>query len=461
MKTRTWLILAAVAVVAAVIFVTAGGFWSGTPVEVAEVRRGPIQEFVDERGKTRLPQTYLITMPITGRIEPIADFPEGTKVEKGETVARIVPDDLQLAADGAKAAVERLKASIDENLDENVERISLRQAAEFVRSMRDTVEAAAKQVESAQVKLDYSKINLERIQQLHDSGAATKDELDLAKLRQAEDALAVDQYNLVHQGMLALQKATEMVPELVTQFIQDKKLTDAVLKWQQAEATARFDQAKLDKQRGNITSPVGGTVLNRCVSNERFLTAGTELMEIGCLDELEVEADVLSVDVTDVNQQAPVRIYGPAVGKGVGGERGYAKGEVVKVYPAGFTKISSLGVEQQRVKVIIRFDPDDLAWLRAKRNLGVGYRVRVRITTGQKPNALVIPRSALFRDAAGHWNAFAIRHGRARAQQVEIGILNDEQAEVIAGLEAGDLVVRAPESDLESGQRVKEIREEG
>ena len=458
MKTRTWLILACIAVVAVVIVVTAGGFWSSTPVEVAEVREDRIEKEVVERAVTRLPKTYLITMPTTGRIEQI-DFPEGKKVEEGQPVARIVPDDLQLALDGAEAAVERLKASIIENLDENLEKIALRQAAEFVQSMRDTVEAAATQVESARVKLDYSKINLQRMQQLQASGAATEDELDLAKLRKAEDALALDQYELIHRGMLALEKATEMVPELVTQFILDKKLTDAVLHWQQAEATARFEQAELDKLRGTITSPVSGTVLKRCVCNERYLPAGTELMEIGCLDDLEVEADVLSVEVADVKPEAPVKIDGPAIGKGLPGGRDYARGTVAKVYPAGFTKISSLGVEQQRVKVIIRFNQEDLQWLRAERNLGVGYRVRVRITTDEKPNALVIPRSALSRDASGHWNVYAVRDGRARLQEVEIGILNDEQTEVTDKLEAGELVVRAPGSDLEDRQRVKVVLE--
>ena len=360
MKTRTWLILAGIAVVVVVIVVTAGGFWSSTPVEVAEVRQGPIEQFVDERGKTRLPETYLISMPITGRIEEIRDFPEGKQVEEGEVVAQIVPDDLQFAVEGAEAAVERLKASVAENLDDNLEKITLRQAAEFVQSMRDTVEAAATQVESARVKLDYSRINLERMQQLQASGAATEDELDLAKLRKAEDALALDQYELIHRGMLALQKATEMVPELVTQFILDKKLTDAVLHWQQAEANARFEQAELDKLRGTITSPISGTVLKRCVCNERYLPAGTELMEIGCLDDLEVEADVLTVDVADVSKGDPVKISRSPIGKGPHDDSDYAEGKVHEVYPAAFTKISSLGVEQQRVKVIIRFNEGEL-----------------------------------------------------------------------------------------------------
>ena len=155
-----------------------------------------------------------------------------------------------------------------------------------------------------------------------------------------------------------------------------------------------------------------------------------------------------------------MEIYGPAIGNNLPGARDYAVGTVHKVYPAGFTKISSLGVEQQRVIVIIHLEPEDLQWLRAKRGLGVGYRVRVRIRTQEAPNALVIPRSSLFRGADGDWNVYAIRGGRARVAKVQIGILNDELAQVTDGLLPGERVVRAPEGDLEDGQRVKAVAEE-
>ncbi|MFH1924599.1 MAG: hypothetical protein ABIP48_32505, partial [Planctomycetota bacterium] len=102
----------------------------------------------------------------------------------------------------------------------------------------------------------------------------------------------------------------------------------------------------------------------------------------------------------------------------------------------------------------------DLKWLRRERDLGVGYRVRVRIITREEPAALGIPRSALVRGGNGKWNVYAIRGGRARTEPVEVGILNDELAQVTSGLAAGDMVVRAPESELEDGQRVRVVAEE-
>jgi HlyD family secretion protein len=149
-----------------------------------------------------------------------------------------------------------------------------------------------------------------------------------------------------------------------------------------------------------------------------------------------------------------VEIYGPAIGAGVGHG---VPGVVHRIYPAGFTKISSLGVEQQRVIVVVRFGEGVLQKLRSERDLGVDYRVRVRIFTDENSRALIVPRSALFRGADGGWEVFVVRSGRAALQPVEVGLMNDEIAEVTKGLEAKETVVLAPESSLHHGTRVDPI----
>lgn len=461
MKTRNWLFFGGVGVAASLLVtgILAWSLWSPAPVEVAEVQMGPIREYVDERGKTRVPQTYLITMPIAGRVQPIT-LTEGDAVTKdGEPVAGIVPEDLELAVERATAAVERLEASIIQNRDADLEQIALRQANHFVESMRDTVLAAAKQVESSQAKLDYSTRKLTRLEGLRSTRASSEDDVDVARLNKAEDALAVDQDRLTYQGLLALQVAADLVPNLVQEYINNKDLADTVLQKEKDEALARFRQITLDKIRGTISSPVDGVVLKRYVSDECTLSAGDPLLEIGRREDLEIEADVLSIDVVDVKEGYPVEIYGPAVGKPLPNGKDYARGAVHKIYPAGFTKISSLGVEQQRVKVIIRIEPEDLRWLLEERGVGIGYRVRVRITTAEDSGQLVIPRSALFRGSDGGWNVYAVCNGRVLTKPVEIGMLNDELAQVTSGLAAGDLVVRAPDGDLEENERVKAVKD--
>ena len=155
MKTKLWIILGGVLLAVFLIYAFAGGFSSGVAVEAARAEMGAIREFVDEQAKTRLPQTYLITMPITGRIEAIA-LVEGTSVAKNQVVAQIVPRDLQLAVDQAGAAVQRLDASIAENADVNVEKTAHQQSLEFVKSTAAAVQAAFERVTSGKAKLDYA-----------------------------------------------------------------------------------------------------------------------------------------------------------------------------------------------------------------------------------------------------------------------------------------------------------------
>src|SRR5262249_21917588 len=157
----TWMIavIAVVAIVAIILLTSA--LSGGLPVEAAPAVRGLVQQYVDERGKTRLPQTYNITMPFAGRISAI-DLVEGTSVKKDQVVAHVVPSDLNLSVEAATAAVDRLKASIRENDDTSVESTGLKQSLSYVESIDRTVDAAKAQVDSGKAKLDYANNNVDR-----------------------------------------------------------------------------------------------------------------------------------------------------------------------------------------------------------------------------------------------------------------------------------------------------------
>jgi len=439
MKKNTWILLAGAVVGLIAIGAVVAGSMSGVPVRVVEVRWDSIHESVDERGITRLPRTYLITMPFDGRITAIGFqegdtvYPQGKKDLQGQDskpVARVVPGDVQWTVDEAAAIVGQLEEAIKKNNDTAVEDILLDQANKFVESMVPTVKSAQEQVKASDKKYEFFSKILKRY--LETPNILSEHDIDQARLDEFESYIDVEQDKLVLQAMLSLQAATDLLPDMVQRYTGRKSLTEAVLLKEKAEATARLDQVVENQRRGTMYSPVEGVVLKRYVSNERQLSAGTSLLEIGNLDELEVEADVLSLDVVDAHEGARVEIHGPAIGPEP------VVGKVSRIYPAGFTKVSSLGVEQQRVKVIVQLEKDDLARLRRQRNMGVGYRVRVRIFTQEKERALVVPRSALFRDSQGGWQVYALQSGRLAVRDVEIGLLNDELAEVAAGLEEGE-----------------------
>ena len=400
---RTWMIAGIVLAVVIALALLSTWMSGGVPVEAAPVTRGSIREFVDERGKTRLPQVYDITMPFDGRIAPI-ELVEGTAVYEGEVVARVVPSDLDLLVEASTAAVDRLHASIRENDDVSVEKTGLKQAIDYVESMDRMVEAAKAQVDAGKAKLDYANNNLERIRRTRTTNAATEDEFQRAQLDQVQAGVDYQQDVLGLRAIQALQAATALLPTGVQQYIDRKTLSGDVLEKQLAEAQVRAKQTERDRTRGELRSPVKGVVLEREFTDERQVTSGTVLLKIGQLEDLEVEADILSQDVVDAKEGDAVEITGPAIGPTP------THGTVKRIYPAGFTKVSSLGVEQQRVKVIVAFAPDDLARLRKERGLGVDYRVRVRVFTAAKDDALVAPRSATF--SRRRWSMASLRSAR-------------------------------------------------
>lgn len=445
-----WLI---VIMVVAVALVAGSAYWyvtAGVPVQASRVQRGEIQEYVDERGKTRLSHIYDITMPFAGRIEKI-DRSEGDAVEAGQIVAQVAASDLTNEVAEAQAVVDRLQAAIDEKEDHSVERRALEQTEEIVKSVRDTAAAAKVQIASSKKQTDYDRAFLERTLELHRKNARTAEEVELAELKSVQSGVKYDQSLLVASSLQAILAATELLPKLIEEYITHKGLGRAVLEKQKAEAEARLQQILKRHERGAMKSPIDGVVLAKTVDDEQFVQAGTVLLRIGRPADLEVEADILSRDATRIREKAIASVYGLTTGSETDHSVG---GSVHRVYPQAFTKISSLGVEQQRVKVIVRLAASELQQLR---ELGVGadYRVRVRIFTDRHTDALLVPRSAMFRGAGGGWQVFAVANGTARLRDVTIGLMNDQHVEIIDGLEQDELVILAPENDLVDGIRVK------
>jgi HlyD family secretion protein len=187
-----------------------------------------------------------------------------------------------------------------------------------------------------------------------------------------------------------------------------------------------------------ITSPVDGRVLEILHKSEGVVQPGQALVEIGDPADLEIAADFLSADAVQIEpgQQALIEDWG--------GEP--IEGTVRRVDPAGFTKVSALGIEEQRVNVIVDFD----ASTKDRRRLSHGYRVEVRVVLWEDDDALRLPLTALFRDGE-RWAVFALEDGRARLRHVEIGHRNGLDAEVVSGVAAGMNVVRHPSDQVSDG----------
>lgn len=419
-----------------------------TPVDVGLSEAGPISTFVEEQAKTRLPDVYRITMPLAGRILPI-ELTEGDHVSVGQTVARLESADLETAVAEGQARVAKLEKQIIENDDTRLEVNVLKQFDQLLESMNHTVRSAAEQTTASKAKEDFADTEFRRQERLHGMNATSDRELAEAELLLKQSRVDYAKDMLTLSSMEAMRTAMTIGRETINKQIEKKSLQHDVLEQELAEARLELQQLERDLKRGEIKSDIEGTVLARHVSNKRMLAAGELLLEVGDMSRLEVEAEILSEDAVIMREGFSVEIVGPSIGSEP------VKGVIKRIEPQGFTKVSSLGVEQQRVRVIIAFEPGEIEALNYRGHvLGTDYRVRARIYTGLRSGTITIPRSALFRGTEGGWQVFVVQNGKARRLDVEVGLMNDFRAEILKGIEAGEQVIIAPESSLEDGQKV-------
>ena len=443
-----------------VLLITCGGLMlllagcADYEVEAAGAARGLIEESFREPAVTRLENKYLITMPVNGRIGRVPLIP-GDKVEMGQELAVFDRVPLEQALAEAEAFLSELQAGArPEEIAQAEAAVEGAQALvdELERGARpQEIEAGRTALERARTDAEYREKEYQRMKGLYEQGGTT-DQLYVAaesmyKVAQAAWAEAEARLSLVLEGPRVEEKQ-----RAATALKQAQAQLDLIRKGPRVEEMARAEAqvtcARHNLSLAEIRSPIEGLVLEKYDDGDRALPAGQSLLLLGCLDELEVEAEVLSQDALRLKVGGPVRL-----------EMGYDKetiaGRVKRIEPSGFMKLSSLGVEQQRVKVIISFEEERPA------ELGVDYRIHARFITGSKEGALVAPRFSVLQDAEGNYYVLKVAEGILQKAVVTLGMRNDMEIEILSGLAEGDVMVKAPNTTMREGETVKVLTLEG
>lgn len=378
-------------------------FWPRAAlVDLGSVTEGPMQVTIDEEGRTQVHNPYTVSTPVTGRLLRVDVEPGDEVTAKVTVVARMLPTTPTV-------------------LDAR----SREQARANVTAAEAALRVAEAALNSARADRDLAEANLSRTQKLFDSGIASQAALDNdARALRAADA-----------GLDTARAAISM----------------RVAELDNAQAALQnFDGLGADGASANgadqihpIHAPISGRILQVLQRSETTLAAGTPILEIGDIrNDLEVLSEMLS---TDAVQIAP----GDAVIVDQWGGEAPLNGVVSRIEPTGFTKVSALGVEEQRVRVTIRFsDPPE-----ARAGLGHGFRVEARVITWASDKALIVPAGALFRQGED-WAIFVVEDGVARARSVAVEANNGLQAAITDGVAAGDTIVLYPPAGLEDGQKV-------
>ena len=370
------------------------------PVDLVAVGRGAMTVTVDDEGWTRVRDLFVVSAPVAGRIRRVS-VRAGDPVVAGETpVATILPSDPSFLDVRTRA-----------------------QAAAAVDAAQAALALADAEVAKARAALDFAVADLERTRSLAQTKAASPRALDLASLevktRQAALATAEAERRM-RQHQLVTARAALIDP------------ADAA-----GSTVAEAAACCL-----TVRAPAGGRILRVMTESEGVVAAGTPIAEIGDVTELEIVVPLLSTEAVRIGEGAAVRV------EQWGGGTVLA-GRVRRIEPYGFTKVSALGIEEQRVNVLIDLTDPPERWSA----LGHGYRVEARIVVWQGADVVKVPMGALFRDG-GQWAVFVDAQGRAERRRVGVGWTNDLEAEVRSGLEPGERIVLHPSDRVADGTRI-------
>jgi HlyD family secretion protein len=378
-------------------------FWFLRPaavgVDLATVTRGPLEVTVDDEAKTRIRHVYTVSAPLAGKVLR-TPYHAGDPVIANETIVAVMQPSSPAFHD-ARTHQELLAA------------LSVADAAITL------AEAEIRRIDAA---LTLARNELKRAQPLAQSGTISQAALD-------KSTMAVE----TNEAALASAKAQLLVRRNERASVAARVGSPSGT----APASAAADCCI------QIPAPVTGQILKLAQESEAVVPAGAPLVEIGNPADLEIVAELLSTDAVQIKPGASVRIDGwggPAL-----------QGRVQRVEPAGFLKVSALGIEEQRVRTIIDFTDPTTAW----RQLGHDYRVIAHVVISSSADVLTVPVSALFR-VGDDWAVFTANDGRAKRAIIKVGLRNSRSAEVSAGLVSGDEVVMHPSDRIVDGTRVQQ-----
>jgi HlyD family secretion protein len=388
-----------VLVAALLIFIVIGLWPKPFEVEIQTIRTGPLTVSVLEEGKTRIRHRYVVSPAVSGYLHRIALRP-GDPIEAGKTILAVIE------SEPASFLNPRTRAEAEARV----------KATEAARSR------TAAELEKARAALGLAERDFTRAQSVKRNGAIATRDWDAAE----------NQFVIAGREVRALEFGLQTAESEVAQ---------AKAALQQVQNPGAEPAPSL-----TITAPISGFVLNVMEESARVVAAGTPLMEVGDPHDMEAEIELLSSDAVAVEPGASVLL------ERWGGDQPL-RGRVSVVEPGGYTKVSALGVEEQRVKVRVDFvDP-----MPPGQELGDRFRVEARIITWTGSNVLQVPTGALFRRGAD-WMTFVVESGRARLRKVEIGHNNGVAAEILSGLRTGEQVILHPPDQVMDGGSVRARR---
>ena len=381
-----------------IITLLAWGFWpQPVMVEAVATMRAPLAVSIEEEGRTRVIDRYIVSAPVDG-VACRVQLEVGDPVKQGQVLLGITPLESQVLDPRSRA-----------------------QAKARVSAAESALRAAREEAQAATATQEYAATELERLRPLIEKGLVAREAFNRAETEAKTSAAA--------------KRSADFNVDVASY---DLEVARTTLQYSAATASG------IPAERVPVRSPIDGRILKVQHECEGAVRTGDPLLEVGDPTALEIEVDVLSADAVKIKPGMKVLF------DRWGGEQPL-QGRVRNIEPVGFTKISALGVEEQRVLVISDFTSPGEQWQR----LGDGYRVEAQFILWQEDDVLQVPASSLFRYKQG-WAVFVIDGNRASRRGIKVGQRNGLNAQILAGVATGEMVINHPSDAVEDGRSVKQ-----
>ncbi len=384
---------------------------NGVEVETYEIKKGDVNRYVEETGTIKSRSNRKIYASTAGEIETVI-VEVGDDVKVGDSLLKFDAEKIDLEIKSLEAQLEGLKASYKEAIKPIDE---------------EKIAAADVKIESIKISLEEAKMQLENNEKLFIEGAISQD-----TYRAYRNKLSIEEKNLE-----IAQRELELLEKEVSQNIKDKYESDI------KQLNYQIRILENSKEDLILEAPIDGIITELFIEEGSYSNPGIELIEIGGLDDLYVETDILASEIGDIEQGYIAEVSSEDY-------EIYAKGSVHKVYPKAFSKTSDLGIEQKRVTVEINI-PKEI-----QPNLKIGYEIDTNILISSAKNVITIPKNSIFEIDKEKY-VFVVDDNKAQLREISIGIEGEDMVHITSGLKEGQKIVISPSEEMEDGVSVKEV----
>ncbi|MFN8577473.1 MAG: efflux RND transporter periplasmic adaptor subunit [Candidatus Sericytochromatia bacterium] len=429
-----------ISLVILVIFITIIVFKFKTPpisIQTVKVFKSNIEDYISEDAKTYLQKEHIIYTTIDGNIVP-TPFEEGDFINKGQVIARLDNYNRTQKLNSLNSKLNELEAMVEGVNKSKIKQEDIDTAKLRIKQSQNSINEIIKQKNIIKINLEQVKNDYLRNKKLLEQESINKNEFEKSEANYKIQKTSLENIKTQEIDANSNIRINQLTLNKLLKSVNDNDFQKKVYIAQMNQIKDEINIINNEIFKTTLLSDFSGVVLEVYLKDKTTVPSGSKLLKIGDFKSIVIQSDILTEEITKIKIGMKVEV----TGKALNNKKIFAK--VSKIYPTGFTKVSSLGVEQQRIKVNIDFD-------NTKLNLKPETNLDIKIITKENKNTLVIPERSIFKDK-NKWYVFKVNNlNKLEQKEVKIGLKNEDNVEIINGLNEKEIIVLEPDNKIKEG----------